>query len=109
MARYVITKDGHVENLITGRRLKLQLRGDYLSVKLYDGLGGCKRCYIHQLVAERWVPNPENKPHVNHKDGDKLNNCYTNLEWVTHQENCLHRNRVLGKSNEGRAGKSDSD
>lgn len=54
------------------------------------------RIYVHRLVGKLFIPNPENKPFINHKDGDKQNNHYSNLEWCTRSENTIHSFRVLG-------------
>lgn len=45
---------------------------------------------LHRLIAELFIPNPENLPHINHKDGDRFNNHFSNLEWCTHQQNIEH-------------------
>ena len=52
--------------------------------------GKQKQDYIHRIVAKAFIPNPENKPTVNHIDGDKDNNRVSNLEWATYLENNLH-------------------
>ena len=49
-----------------------------------------KQFYIHRLIAEHFIPNPDNLPQVNHIDGNKLNNSLDNLEWVTVQDNVIH-------------------
>lgn len=59
--------------------------GGYPSVLMHN-----KRYLIHRLVAMAFLPNPENKPQVNHIDGDKLNNHVSNLEWATSLENIRH-------------------
>lgn len=58
----------------------------YQWVSLYNEFGGRRRL-IHRIVAKTFIPNPENKPEVNHIDGNKNNNSVDNLEWVTHLEN----------------------
>lgn len=52
--------------------------------------------HIHRLVAEAFLPNPEKKPTVNHKNGNKADNSLENLEWATYTENNIHSIRVLG-------------
>lgn len=61
----------------------------YLKIGLYkDGKDHKKR--INRLVAQAFIPNPYNLPQVNHKDGNKQNNSYTNLEWTTDELNRKH-------------------
>ena len=92
---YSVTKNGVVYSLPRkGRKLKIMkpidnMKAGYLRVALTRD-GHTKFCYIHRLVAEAYIPNPIDKPMVNHIDGIKTNNREENLEWVSGQENRDH-------------------
>lgn len=68
----------------------------YLRVTLERETGKRTTVALHRLVAKAFVPNPENKPQVNHKNGDRCDCRAENLEWVTNSENQLHRRQVIG-------------
>lgn len=62
----------------------------YVSFCIRSDKNKKKNFLLHRLLAESFIPNQENKPYVNHKDGNKLNNNLSNLEWVTAKENSQH-------------------
>lgn len=109
--KYAISNTGKIKSLEFHRNTG---RGGYVNkekvLALYiSNTGYNKIClllnkkrkypFIHRLVAEAFIPNIKNLPCVNHIDGNKLNNCVENLEWVTYSENSEHMYRVLGYEN----------
>lgn len=97
---YQISNLGNVKSLCFGARnirksniVKLLHQSPnnlgYHKVELYKD-GKSKMFYVHRLVAISFIPNPDNKPQINHKDGNKDNNTVDNLEWVTSKENLHH-------------------
>jgi hypothetical protein len=55
--------------------------------------------YVHRVLAEAFIPNPENKRTVNHIDGNRLNNQLSNLEWATYSENMIHAHKLKRERN----------
>ena len=84
---YQISNYGNVKSLISGKIRKLSKdRYGYLFIALSKN--DVKKQYkVHRLVAEAFIPNPNNYPQVNHKDEDKKNNAASNLEWCTAKYN----------------------
>lgn len=86
---YSVSDKGEVRKDTNNYMMKLSIQQGYYHVTLQIN-GKPKRFRVHRLVAEAFIPNPENKPYVNHKDGHRNNNCINNLEWVTPKENTQH-------------------
>jgi len=86
---YEVSSFGIVRNKKTGRILTQFNNGGYYYVGLSNKK--TKSFYVHRLVAEAFIENPENKAHVNHKDKNGVNNYLTNLEWNTPKENNIHK------------------
>lgn len=103
--KYEISNLGRLKSYAQSRQGKIktgtkEFKG-YLVVRLYDDFGNPKDFKIHRLVAEAFIPNPENLPQVNHKDEHKENNCVDNLEWCdnTYNHNYGSRNHRAGEKN----------
>ena len=88
--KYQVSSWGRVRNAITECIIKpYRNHKGYLKIGLTKG-DKCVKFRLHRLVAKAFIPNPDNLPQVNHKDGNKANNSFTNLEWVTNIDNAQH-------------------
>lgn len=100
--KYQVSNLGRIKSFYKckdGKVIKpLSNTNGYLYIALSKGNRNYKRLLIHRLVAETFIPNLDNKPQVNHIDGNKHNNAVSNLEWVTGSENQIHsyNNKLRG-------------
>lgn len=94
---YLIGNNGEIYNKMTQRSKRPTSNHTgkgYLYVDLYNK-GVRRRVYVHRLVADAFIPNKENKPYINHIDGNPHNNSVENLEWCTPLENVEHASKII--------------
>jgi len=93
---YQVSNNGNVKSLVSNKLLKQCINQDgYHQVCLYKN-GHKKNMLVHRLIAEAFIPNPDNKPTINHIDGNRANNDLNNLEYATMQEQLVHSVNILG-------------
>lgn len=94
---YKISNLGNVKSLKTNKNLYYSKSRNYLRVSLNKN-GIRKGYFIHRLVAQAFIPNPNNYPCVNHKDCNGNNNKVNNLEWCTYKQNNSYKNHNLKRN-----------
>jgi hypothetical protein len=101
LPNFEISINGIIRN-ITNKKIKSQYIGStgYYMISVSKN-NKSKPYRVHRLLAENYIPNNFNKPQINHKDGDKLNNDLANLEWVTNRENNTHALKIGLINNSG--------
>lgn len=93
---FEVSSFGNIKRKGSNRNLKLQIskKGYALLPTRISGRKGKSLCFrVHREVAKAFIPNPENKPQVNHLDCNKTNNFVSNLEWSSQEENISHAQR----------------
>lgn len=90
---YYISNKGNVRKGVDDKVLKTFIKNGYMSINLYNEYG-CKSKYVHRLVAEAFLENPNNYPQINHKDENRCNNVVSNLEWCTCKYNINYGERT---------------
>lgn len=100
---YQASNFGRIKRTKTNKILNPQIHKGYCEVNLSKN-GIVKHYRVHILIALAFLPNLENKQEVNHIDGNKQNNCVSNLEWATHKENMSHafNNGLISKEGKQR-------
>ena len=89
LPKRIVYKDGR-EYIYPSKVIKNQKVGTGYRCVTFYGVSGKKQYYVHRLVAETFIPNPDNLKDVNHKDGCKTNNILFNLEWCSRSDNQKH-------------------
>lgn len=100
---YSISNFGNVRNDKTNKILKPYItKKKYIYINIMNNNGEYYNLRVHRLVAKAFIPNPLNKPCVNHLDYNPSNNFVDNLDWVTYSENCIYSSKNISIAHKGK-------